>query len=329
MNHLIFSGYVLICIFQTVFSFSEGCESSITYFSKNEIPFDFNSIRNLVVFGDSLSSVDTNINDMTYTGKNHSLGDNWAILLSQKNNITLWNFAFSGAVIDNYIIPRKDYKISYLVQNQYFIDRMSKGKEYENKWNSIDTLFIYWFGTNDITYIDREKYKNLLNETYNIIVDSLFNTLDGTYGIGGRNFMFFNELPLDRFPNENLYNKNVIKENVEVFNERINEKAAKFSQRYDDVNVFVYNVNEELNYIIQNYKNLEFKYNNLTLVENEDEDHHVDHYIWVDDLHLSKKVHKVIADDIHKLLIINEASSLFVNMVLILINSIIIISFLL
>jgi len=51
MNHLIFSGYVLICIFQTVFSFSEGCESSITYFSKNEIPFDFNSIRNLVVFG--------------------------------------------------------------------------------------------------------------------------------------------------------------------------------------------------------------------------------------------------------------------------------------
>ncbi|KAG4089456.1 hypothetical protein H8356DRAFT_1431952 [Neocallimastix lanati (nom. inval.)] len=71
------------------------------------------------------------------------------------------------------------------------------------------------------------------------------------------------------FPNENLYNKNVIKENIEVFNEYINEKAAEFSQRYDNVNVFVYNVNEELNI-------WKMKMN-----------HHIDHYIWVDD-HFSK-----------------------------------------
>jgi len=68
----------------------------------NSSKFDYNKIENLIVFGDSQSSVDTNFTDMSYTGNSHSGGKNWPLyLLKFNNNMKLLNFATRGAVVDS------------------------------------------------------------------------------------------------------------------------------------------------------------------------------------------------------------------------------------
>ena len=95
--------------------FSKKCHS-LGMLNKNEIlekknsvimlsnssKFDYNKIENLIVFGDSQSSVDTNFTDMSYTGNSHSGGKNWPLyLLKFNNNMKLLNFATRGAVVDS------------------------------------------------------------------------------------------------------------------------------------------------------------------------------------------------------------------------------------
>jgi len=332
MKKTLFFGYILVGLIKIINAYSEGNEASSIYLSKKDSLFDFNSLKNFVIFGDSLSSVDTNYDDMSYTGKNDAKGDNWPILLSKNGDITLWDFAAPGAVVDNFLVPRSEYKISYIIQNQYFMDKMSAGKKFESKWNSNDTLFIYWFGTNDIIYIDHEMYKNSLSETYDVIVNSLFHTLDKTYSIGARNFMFINELALDKFPKNETFNNQDIKMGTKKFNEGIETNASDFYKNHKDANVFVYNVNEEFNYILQFYEKFNFTSFNTTYNDNKHENDHINQYIWVDDVHLTSKVHEIISDDIYKLLTVKVNGSvpaIFINMSLILINAFILIFILL
>jgi len=329
MKKSLLIGYILIGLFKIINAYSEGNEESSIYLSKKDYFFNFNSLKNLIVFGDSFSSVETNFDDMTYTGKNEAQGDIWPILLAKNNkDIKLWDFAVSGAVIDNFLVPNSKNKYSFIVQNQYFNDKMSQGKPYEEKWNSKDTLFIYWFGTNDILHIDRNMDRNSISDTYDTIVSSFFNTLNKTYTIGARNFMFINELPLEKFPkmNETLNLKDM-EYDIKHFNGRISDNASDFYKNHKDANVFVYNVNEEFNYILQNYENFNFTSFNTTYTNNNSskKDHKpLEQYIWVDNIHLTSRVHEIITNDIHKFLTVNVngiSRSIFINMTLILINA--------
>ncbi|KAG4102900.1 hypothetical protein H8356DRAFT_929928, partial [Neocallimastix lanati (nom. inval.)] len=79
--------------------FFENKNSPLVLLS-NSTKFNYNKIENLIVFGDSHSTVLTNFTDMSYTGWNFSGGKNWPLYLIDFNNIKLWNYAVRGAYIN-------------------------------------------------------------------------------------------------------------------------------------------------------------------------------------------------------------------------------------
>jgi len=340
---LLYYVYILtIIIVKMVMGLSEGCKASEVYMSETE-SFNFSKIENLIVFGDSLSDVKTNFNDMTYTGVNCALGDNWPLQLINLKEMTLWNFAIGGSVIDKKILPIKSERSSFFIQYDLFKNKLIKDRDiYECNWNSNNSLFIIWFGTNDILYMDRTKYKNNSNEIIESVINLLFNTLDELYELGGRNFVFFNIHSLYKLPsNHEPYNHidgNELKNNCITFNDCIQDNALKFHNKFNDTNVFVYNVKEEIEYIQNNYKLFNFANADKNYKEeyNKDDTTDINNYIMADNLHFTYKTHEIIAKDINSLLSSNSSSltsslssnSLFINIAIILMNSFLLINIL-
>jgi len=181
---------------------------------------------------------------------------------------------------------------------------MTKGKIYKNEWNSTNTLFAYWIGTQDIVDIDRKKYKHKLNETIDSIVDTFFKTIDDIYKNGARNFLFFNVPALDELPNFNRTNRNEIKKDCTRFNHRLNKKSVEFFGYHNDTNVILYNIKDELRYIMKNYKEFNFINNNETYedLRSKDPDIETDDLIWLHDFHSTSKTNEILARNIDLLL---------------------------
>ncbi|OUM61934.1 carbohydrate esterase family 16 protein [Piromyces sp. E2] len=279
-NGFILLSFYVIYIITVVSGYSEGHISSIKFESKVK-PFDLKNIENLIVFGDSFSQVSTDLDDMTYTGENRSLGENWPLILTKKYNLNLWNFAVSGAVIDNTI-------------------KMSKGKEFGDRWNGDNTLFAFWFGTNDILYINRTIYENGLDETYELMVDILSSKLDEIYNTGARNLLFINTASLDKFPSFRKIDKDTVLKNCEVFNNRLIKNTNDFYNGHNDTNVFIYDAYNEYNFIIENFKKYDFispydSFVNISFLG-------IDGFIWTDGLHPSRKTHKIMTNDLELLI---------------------------
>ncbi|ORX75619.1 hypothetical protein BCR32DRAFT_296800 [Anaeromyces robustus] len=303
---------------------SEGYKASKVYLSEKE-PFDFNTVENLIVFGDSLSTVETNFTDMTYTGENNAFGDDWPLQLLNLKEMVLWDFAVSGSVIDENILPVEADRYTFYIQFDLFKHKLIKHKEiYKCNWNSNNSLFAFWFGTNDILYMDRVKFKNFSNEMIKSVTNLYFNTLNELYELGARNFIFFNLHSLNKLPlkpEDYSVDSKTLQENCETLNSIIESNALKFHNNYKDTNVFVYNIKEEIDFIQNNYKQFNFISSNKSFYEEYLKDNNTDinNYIMTDDLHFTYKTHEIIAKDINTLLL-SGSSSLFINIGLILMN---------
>ncbi|ORX83521.1 hypothetical protein BCR32DRAFT_195933, partial [Anaeromyces robustus] len=165
-------------------------------------------------------------------------------------------------------------------------------------WNSNDTLFAYWIGTNDMLIIDHTKYKKRINETIDSIVDTLFETLEGVYESGGRNFLFLNLQALDEMPNFNDTDKNDIKKSYLRFNDRLYKNSLNFYGLHNDTNVIIYNIKDEFQYIINNYQKYNFLIHNDTYNSLKSQYPDIEDYIWTDNLHATSKANKIFAKDI-------------------------------
>jgi len=98
MKYILFINMIFL-ILANIFAINIS-KNYFSSFLSNSTNFNYNEIKQLVVFGDSLTDVQTNYTDMTYTGKNRSLGKNWSVYLANFHNATLWNYAVSGSFVD-------------------------------------------------------------------------------------------------------------------------------------------------------------------------------------------------------------------------------------
>jgi len=281
MKYIFFVLY-LLSVIKTIYAATEGHLASLSLES-NVKPFTLSDIKYLIVFGDSYSE--------------KIMDNNWTATFLEDKDIKDYNFSVGGAVVDNDIVPREYYDSSFLTQYQSFLNKVPQGKKGDNR-NEFDTLFSFWYGTNDVLYFDREKYKFVMKEMYELIADTLCSKLDEIYEMGGRNFLFFKLVDQSVLPyNVNNLDENelkIIKENTQVYNNRLVENAKSFHERHPDTNVFVYASDEELNYILEteNYTNN---------VRND--------FIWNDDVHPTKRTFRRITRDLEKLLKVNEKKS--------------------
>lgn len=217
---------------------------------------------------------------------------------------------------------QKNIPYSFIDQYDHFMDQMSKGKKYEKEWNSNNTLFAYWIGTNDIFIIDQDKYRYKLNRTIDSMVNTLFDTLEGTYDTGARNFLFINLQALEDLPRVNETDKNDMKSNTVRFNNCLYKESLDFYGRHNDTNVIIYNMKDEFLYITNNYEEYDFTINNDTYNSHKDKNPDMEDYIWLDDIHGTPKTNEILAKNINLLLTENENSAfqLYFNITFSLLN---------
>jgi len=306
MNFLFFIGYILI-LFSAAYAANKGNSASLI-FESNVKPFNYTDMKNFVTFGDSFTHIEkVNLDEMTYI--EDGLSDlKWISVMAKNNSMSLYNFAYGGAVIDRNIIPQSPFHSSFLLQYDQFIERMSKGKKFGN-WTGDDTLFGFWYGTNDNIYLNRTLYDtdDKVKDIFKTIIGTLFSKVNEIYDMGGRNFLFNKAVDLDKFPFGKIKGDKVSK-NIRItkgfINELLIENAREFHNNHNDTNVYIYSADDEYNHIIENYKDYGYICNDDYYINghHEEKDKDVNEYIWIDSLHSSPKTQRLLAENIQYLL---------------------------
>jgi len=176
---------------------------------------------------------------------------------------------------------------------------MSKGRKFGDQWKSNNTLFAYWLGCNDIRNVFREPHITPL--LFNQIHETMFNIFNSLYMNGARNFLIINIPPLDKAPLNESGKYNYYKDDVESFNNEYIKYSKNFFKKHPSVNIIIYNAKEEYEYVMNNYKSFNLisgnsrwsAYKNLDLK----------YFFWHDHSHLSYTGNKILAEDMHSLLI--------------------------
>jgi len=304
MNGFLLFSFIISVAIHNAFAL-EGSKTSITYFS-NTKEFNYSKFTELVVFGDSLSSDGTNFFDMSYSGENSSFGDNWPIQLKNLHNMTLWNFSVNGAVIDPDIVPRAiEYKTTFRDEYRYFLEKMTKGRKFADKWNGDNTLFALWLGTNDISNFNHTEYPQpSINNVLETIMDIYFTSIKGLYDVGARNFLFINVQSIDDMPS--VYEFPGVQPGVQTnfdvmvnyFNESLKNHCQKFNAQHPDTNIIVYNMFDEIKHIMDHFQEYNFSSNNEFWINKGLPQELAEQYIWSDGIHTTFKVNNIFAEDI-------------------------------
>jgi len=297
MNFIIFLNLIFLILIKSYAEKLKIQEESFEIFLSNSTNFNYDEITNLIVFGDSHSSVSVNFNDMSY--RNNTIWKKWPLHLINIHKATLWNYAISrSSIVVKNLKNRYNGEINDF-QNQYniFMNNMSIGKRFNKNWNSTSTLFAVWIGANDVKRI-KEKYERLtkLQKVY-------FKILENLYNAGARNFLLINILPLEKaaayyyHPDQlNIY----LKKNVFNFNKYLIENSKKFFSKFSDINLFYYDINKKLTNIIDNCNKYMFKNCISAWIENKNLN--MEEFLWADMTHISDKANEILAKSIDELL---------------------------
>lgn len=179
-----------------------------------------------------------------FPGRTFSNGRNWIDFLTYTYNasfISTYNFAFGGAVVDGSVTPSGFRPMKQQVQ-QFFMPVYSSANGTNTQWESNNSLFLSFFGINDVT----GTYK-LSNKTVNAAIFASYSSLvEQLYQAGARNFLFVNIPAVHRSPltmNQGDTSARFVdmqRSTIADFNMRLLNMAAGLVQQHGDATVFVY-----------------------------------------------------------------------------------------
>ncbi|KAG4104497.1 hypothetical protein H8356DRAFT_1639598 [Neocallimastix lanati (nom. inval.)] len=308
MNYLKFAILVLIFLIDYVISDNNGMDSSFVFLSKTH-PFIYSEIKDLIVFGDSYTTATIDYSTLQFNGQssnNEEESKNWPLFLVKKRIMNMWNFACSGAVVDNDIIHSNN-ALPMTEQYKAFILHMGKGGKHSN-WRSDQSLIGIWFGINDIM---NRADNDIDYDDDQSIIKSMFKIINKIYDLGARNFLILDVPSLEKLPHFIYSPVKGLDEEVLKFNKMIADSAMNFQKSKPETNVFVYNAYNELNYIMKNENKFGFTitvddwyHNNERKLEDITKE-----YFWRDGYHLSKYVQEALSQELDDFLSMNEKNS--------------------
>ncbi|KAF9075219.1 hypothetical protein BDP27DRAFT_1315709 [Rhodocollybia butyracea] len=268
-------------------------------------------IRNLVIFGDSYSSVG-------YRGQ----GGNKAPRPEQPLGVNfpghpleMWNGEgtpnWVGHLLTKYMpAPRfnpdareqdegyakeplltYDYAIGgnrvsgveHQFENLFMGDRGVGTRPEWAPWKSEDTLFVTWIGINDCAYAKKHEQD----------LSRLFKIQERLYDAGARNFLFVDVPPINRSPAVPEDRADQASGSYDDWNTRLRSGLKPFAESHADASVFLFSSYASFNNLLDNYTDYGFKQDDL---------HRAFRAIWNDHLHPTSKVHNILASDIYSFL---------------------------
>jgi len=261
-------------------------------------------------------SMSNPLGNPSYPGYTSSNGPNWVDYLTTVFNESLletYNFAYGGATLDSDLV--QPYLPSVRSVKQQVQDEFlpTYGSSPFTPWMSNNTLFAFFVGINDVgnSYCqpNESDIQTRIFQEYARLVDSV-------YAAGGRKFLFLNVPPIQFAPQTSIHGAIVQKQEQRAiidWNSRLAELAVGMVNDYPDVTTLTFDTYALFSTVLRDptffpqtaqYKNTTgycAEYMNGTPTETYLDPTcgiPVNEYFWLNTLHPTYPMHKVVAQQI-------------------------------
>ncbi|KAM0258739.1 hypothetical protein ACHAPA_011112 [Fusarium lateritium] len=292
---------------------------------RNSNPVDLCNLE--THFGDSYSrtgfdpsgtqpSSKNKIGNPAFPGITSSNGPNWVGYLTGGYNespFLTYNFGTSGAIVGTPNGDKSRYTVDREIREN-FQPHYKLGKTF----SSDSSLFAVWIGINDVVL----SYSDRTSKTYDVSFQSYKNRIESLYKDGARNFLLLTVPPLQHTPritksSDASRKARSITEAVQDWNKRIRLLQAQFLKAHPSANVFVYDTYPLFQQVYQrpsqfketsvykDTKNYCTKYAKGTKTPETKLDgckYAADEYLWINDLHPTSPIHRLLGKDIARFL---------------------------
>ncbi|RYO86937.1 hypothetical protein DL766_005976 [Monosporascus sp. MC13-8B] len=323
-------------------------------------------VKNLVVFGDSYTDEGrlswfienggrppppgTSIPTSNSTA---SGGYSWPYFASLALGATTFNYAVSGATCSNELTLRNleainapfpsvaDYEVPAFLADTAYMDPTTGtntlyGADFTENERANNTVYALWIGTNDLGanafLTDSQERGATFADDF---VDCIWRVFDSLYGAGGRRFVLFNTVPLERLPmyaapqnggtmvtrywdTKMDYNATAYEQKMREYTTAVNkifEYGAPFQllvkDRWPGATFAVFDVHSLVGDIIAHPKRYLDEpadvvgfYWRCSNTEGDDckgSQHPLSSFLWYDELHPSERTEEIIAEEFVKL----------------------------
>ncbi|KIO31415.1 carbohydrate esterase family 16 protein [Tulasnella calospora MUT 4182] len=221
---------------------------------------------------------------------------NWIdemVVRYNESPIYAYNFAISGATIDNSIVPAFSTSIkSVTEQVGQFISNLGSKPSYA-PWTSSTAIFSFFIGINDIGMTFCNSYTQ--GDRTDTLLTAYFNQVQKLYDAGGRNFLFVNVPPVDRSPLMISQSSASTEKNIIIsYNTKLASKIQAFKSAHSDVTTYLYDSWSKLTQILNSPQTY-----GLQDATSQGSGSNV---AWCNVYHVSPAVHHLFAQDIQALL---------------------------
>lgn len=235
----------------------------------------FSGLRYAFTFGDSYTTTWFNfsllphpspsnpLGNPPYPGYTSANGPNWVDYFTVQYNHSLiqtYNLAVGGASIGSGTLP-PNTPTYFTLKGQvhdifipgYYEDRAPGAPD----WNGRDSVFAIWMGINDVggSYMRGPAGPDGTDALNERIFAEYAELVDDLYNHGARNFVFLNIPAIERSPltvGRGPRDVTLQKAHVEAVNGRITDMAWRLKQKFDGVNVWVYDTHADFSKVIDN-----------------------------------------------------------------------------
>ncbi|KAL8646465.1 MAG: hypothetical protein Q9226_006844 [Calogaya cf. arnoldii] len=237
-------------------------------------------------------------------------GPNWISYLTFKYNESLiytYNMARSGAVVNTTAIGQNQpIDLIHQITDRFVPNYVTKN---EVGWNASNSLFVLWFGTNDV-----DRTYNQRNVLINVAVfKSYLRQLEKLYKLGARNFLLCNMTPINRGPHKVEPDISLEGQYINDYNWRMNQMFKQFTSTHDDISVLLFDLGTLYSQVLDNpaaypqTANIKNTTGACAAYEPNDKDvpsmdykdpscpYAVNEYFWLNGLHPTSSVHEVHA----------------------------------
>ncbi|KAI0362691.1 hypothetical protein OH77DRAFT_1442517 [Trametes cingulata] len=230
------------------------------------------SLQTVVIFGDSYSA--PTLREAEEEEDDERASMTWVDHLRHHpgmSNATIHNYAFSGATVE--------HDLAFEL-GQFFAEFPKKTSPTSVPALAPEsTTYVIYLGINDCGQTEEDELEPLM--------ETLMDAAHDLYvKAGARNFIFIDVPPMGRFPGA-LSMSYTLEQRVNVWNALLLSEAKKFAEETSSATVFVLSSHVVFSDILDDPEHYGFT---------EDDVNEEGSGIWVDELHASSHVHKIMAD---------------------------------
>ncbi|WVQ95764.1 hypothetical protein IAU59_002863 [Kwoniella sp. CBS 9459] len=245
---------------------------------ESKVSFDWPRTKKLFVFGDSYSTLERVVAFLSTTmtlanaprskdyrkngvdGGHHqqfhgkAIDMKWADYLyavfHDFHVLQYWNFAKPGATVSHSVLPPglESYG-TYETQINDFEELFTPSPGPKNvNWQSNDTLFVVFFGINDMRDDLHEGEGLDIPSTTEALADSLLLSTRRLYSLGARSFLFLTLPPIQYSPKYNLPGQvghdiqHRVDHSVSSYNSFLRKAVQGFEQEQSDANIMMFDL---------------------------------------------------------------------------------------